>query len=155
MGMDENVGSIWGEPRGTTMVDQNLNLEQTNYFHLFIDNKAYPNEKKSNVVDLNSHQFIQLEKLMKFSHRVVQLKNGPKPFVGAELLGLQPLCQNNRGIILGPEPCEFQMGWPKKLSIQRLFHNYIFFQKLNVQIIVANMFYVIKWVPFINFLLTP
>lgn len=45
MGMDENVGSIWGEPRGTTMVDQNLNLEQTNYFHLFIDNKAYPNQK--------------------------------------------------------------------------------------------------------------
>jgi len=35
LGMDQILGSISGEPRGTTLMDQNVNLEQTRLFSLF------------------------------------------------------------------------------------------------------------------------
>jgi len=117
------LGSISGEPRGTKMVVQKINLEQTQLLSIFPSQKLIQ-IKKIQCLNLNPHHcdhwFMQLEKLMKCSHRVVQLKSGPKGFVGAELLGLQPLCLHYRWKLLGPEPCEFQMGWPKKVSIQRL-----------------------------------
>ena len=56
LGMDQILGSISGEPRGTTLMDQNLNLEQTPLFFAVSLTATLIQIQKSNLlISMSAH----------------------------------------------------------------------------------------------------